>query len=262
MPTIVVENDAAEAKPPLKGEEEFARILTTTILVLALLVVAVPASADIIQTQTFGPQVPDYFPVLFFNQYNGNLADLTGIVVELSLTSVGGLAQVDNESAAVANVNVDFGTSGWLISGGPSLPTVFTNPAAPVTAVVSDSFSLGADDGDGVGVQSGGVDYGELPGANTTNSLSGNVLAANWADYVGGGTFNITGVISTYLSVTGASGISQGSTPPNVNGYVTITYQTTGGGASTPEPASLLLLASGLGGLAAWRTRRRRREEA
>ena len=237
------------------------RHLKVIAFILVFLALALPAKADIIQTQTFGPDIPDYFPVLIFNQYNGNLADLTGIVVELSLTTVGGLAQVDNESATVANVTVDFGSSGWLISGGPSLPTVLTNPAAPVTAVVSDSFSLGPDDGDGVGVHSDGVDSGELPGGNTTDSLSGSVLAGDWTDYVGAGTFNITGVIATYLSVTGASGISQGSTPPNVNGYVSITYKTTGGGggASTPEPATLLLLTSGLGGLAAWRARRRRK---
>ncbi|MCF8031717.1 MAG: PEP-CTERM sorting domain-containing protein [Desulfarculaceae bacterium] len=232
-------------------------------MLLALLVVALPAQADIIQTQTFGPQVPDYFPALTFNQYNGNLSDITGIVVELSLTSVGGLAQVDNESASIANVTVEFGTSGWLISGGPALPSVLTNPAVPATTVTSGSYSLGVDDGDGAGVQSGGADYAELLGTNITNTLSGSVGSGNWADYVGAGTFNITGVINTYLSITGASGISQGSTPPTVNGFVQVTYQTnTGGtGSSTPEPASLLLLTSGLGGLAAWRVRRKRKDQ-
>ena len=229
-----------------------------------MLAIAVPAGADIIQTQTFGPQVPDYFPVLFFNQYNGNLSDLTGIVVELSLTSVGGLGQVDNESGTGANVTVEFGTSGWLISSGPALPSVLTSPTAPVTSVTSGSFALGADDGDGIGVQNGGADYAEVVGGTVTDSLSGSVASTYWAGYVGAGTFNITGVINTYLGVTGASGISQGSTPPTVNGYVTLTYQTTsgGGGASTPEPGSLLLLTSGLGSLTAWQIRRRRGRRA
>ena len=227
------------------------------------MLVALPAQADIIQTQTFGPQVPDYFPVLTFNEYNGNLSDLTGIVVELSLTSVGGLAQVDNESGVVANVNVEFGTSGWLISGGPALPSVLTSPVVPVTSVTAGSYSLGADDGDGSGVQSGGADYDELVGGTVTNSLSGSVVSSSWADYVGPGTFDITGVISTYLSVTGASGISQGSTPPAVNGFVRVTYQETGGpSGAAPEPATLVLLSSGLGSLAAWRYRRRRRSGA
>jgi len=232
-------------------------------VLLALVLVALPAQADIIQTQTFGPQVPDYFPVLTFNQYTGNLADLTGIVVELSLTSVGGLAQVDNESGTTANVNVEFGTSGWLISGGPALPLVLTSPAAPVTSVTSGSYSLGVDDGDGAGVQSGGADYAELLGGTTTDSLSGSVSSSSWGGYVGAGTFDITGVISTYLSVTGASGISQGSTPPTVNGFVRITYQEVGApSGAAPEPATLLLLSSGIGGLAAWRYRRRRKANA
>jgi len=231
---------------------------------VVLLLLALPARADIIQTQTFGPQVPDYEPVLTFNQYTGNLSDLTGIIVELSLTATGGLAQVDNESSTTANVDVEFGTSGFLDDyyTTVTLPSELSNYRNPMTSVNTGSFTLGPDDGDGSGVQSGGDDYDELVGGTVTDSLSGTVSSSDWGDYVGTGTFDITAVIETYLDVTGASGVSQGSTPPTVNGYITITYQTAGGGpgGAAPEPATLLLLSSGLGSLAAWRYRRRRKQ--
>jgi PEP-CTERM motif-containing protein len=235
------------------------KIMAVVTLVLLLFTAGV-ARADIIQTQNFGPQVPNYFPVTIFDKYTGSVGDITAIIVELSLTSVGGLAQVDNESASVANVHVEFGTSGFMISGGPTLPTALTNPAVPVTTVTTADFVLQADDGDGVGVDVGGADYAELVGGNVTNSLIGNVLSANYAEYVGtvGSTFSITGVINTYLNVTGASGISQGSTPPTASGFVRVTYQLAPG-SGVPEPGTLLLLASGLGSLGLWRQRRRRR---
>ena len=238
-----------------------ARIIVTALLLLGL---ALPAGADIIQVQSFGPATPRYYPVLTFDKYTGNIADLTGISIELALYTSGGLGQVDNESGSPATVNVDFGTSGWLISGGTVLPPVLASPSTQVTAVTSGSFILGPDDGDGLGVQSGGSDYATLTGGTASNSLSGSVPTAGWSGYIGTGTFNIIGYIDTYLKVAGASGISQGSTPPIVSGDVTVTYHTTGGGAVTPEPASLVLLASSLGslgGLAGWRYRRRRRQD-
>ncbi len=238
----------------------FRKKLTCLAFVAALLMLVTPAQADIIQTQTFGPQVPNFFPVTTFDKYTGYASDITGIIVELSLTSVGGLGQVDNESGSVANVHVEFGTSGFLISGGPTLPTALTNPAVPVTTTTGADFVLAADDGDGSGVDTGGADYGEVVGGSVTNSLSGSVLSANYSDYVGtvGSTFNITGVISTYLEVTGASGISQGSTPPTANGFVKVTYQLAPG-TGVPEPGTMLLFASAMGGLGAWRLRRRRK---
>ncbi|MCF8034225.1 MAG: hypothetical protein K9K66_15755 [Desulfarculaceae bacterium] len=238
-----------------------AKLLVTALLLLGL---ALPAGADIIQVQSFGPVTPRYFPNLTFDQYSGNVADLTGITIALTLSTSGGLGQVDNESNTTATVNVDFGTSGWLISGGTVLPSVLSSPSTQVTAVTSGSFTLGPNDGDGLGVQSGGSDYASLVGGTATNSLSGSVPTVGWSGYIGTGTFNIIGYIDTYLKVTGASGISQGSTPPTVTGDVTVTYQTSGGSASTPEPGSLLLLASSLGslgGLAGWRYRRRRKQD-
>ncbi len=233
-----------------------AKLILAALLVLC---VALPAGADIIQVQDFGPQTPRYFPELTFDQYSGNIAELVGITVALTLNTSGGLGQIDNESNTTANVSVEFGTSGWLISGGPALPSVLASPATKLTAVTTGYFSLGPDDGDGLGVQTGGGDYDSIIGGTASNSLSGSVPSISWGGYIGTGTFNITGYIDTYLKVLGASGVSQGSTAPIAGGDVTVTYHTTGGSAAAPEPASLLLIASGLGGLAGWRYRRRRK---
>ncbi|MEW5913908.1 MAG: choice-of-anchor E domain-containing protein [Thermodesulfobacteriota bacterium] len=221
---------------------------------VALLFAAGVARADIIQTQTFGPAVPNYFPVVTFNKYAGSVSDLTAIIVELSLTSTGGLGQVDNESASVANVSVEFGTSAYLFSGDVTLPFSLINPLSPLTAVTSQGFVLQPDDGDGIGVNAGGPDYGQVLGGTVTTAAGDNVLSTSFADYVGAGTFDITAFITTYLDVTGASGISQGTTPPSAEGFVRVTFKTAGG---VPEPATLLLVASGLGGAALWRRRRR-----
>ncbi|RJX33122.1 MAG: PEP-CTERM sorting domain-containing protein [Desulfarculus sp.] len=224
-------------------------------LLAAMLLLAVPAQADIIQTQAFGPAIPDFSPVLTFNKYSGNVADLTAIIVDLSLTSTGGLGQVDNESSSVANVHVEFGTSGYLFSSDVLLPFNLINPLTPVKTVTAADFVLQPNDGDGIGVDVGGPDYNQLVGGADTATATGNVLSTTFGMYVGAGTFDITGIIQTYLAVTGASGISQGTTPQNAEGFVRVTYRTAGG---VPEPGTMLLVASGLGGLAAWRRRRRR----
>lgn len=230
------------------------KTIVSMALLAAVLFLVSPAQADIIQTQYFGPSIPDYSATLTFNKYNGSVSDLTAIIIELSLTSTGGLGQVDNESLSTATVHVEFGTSGYLFSTDVLLPSNLANPLSPLKTITAADFVLGPNDGDGIGVDVGGADYNQLVGATDTVSSIGNVLSTTFGMYVGAGTFDISGIISTYLSVTGASGISQGTTPQNAEGFVKVTYRTAGG---VPEPGTMLLVASALGGLAAWRRRRR-----
>lgn len=241
-----------------------ARIKFAILLgLMVLLVGALPARADIIQTKTFGSFFPPQTVTLAFNQYTGDISSLTGIVIDLSISTTGGLAEVDNESGATT-ATVSFGSQASL-NYFSSTVTVPLDLVLNVTkAYVSQTFSLGADDGDGIGVQSGGADYATLAGGTVSNLASAAVSSGVWAQYVGSGTYNIVLDLSTYLNVSASGSVSQGSSPPTASGYVTVTYQGVGGGGgggSAPEPASLLLLSSSLGGLAAWRYRRKRKSD-
>lgn len=227
---------------------------------LLLLVGVLPARADIIQTQTWGSVIPPSTIGLTFNQYNGSLGDLTGIVVELSLSTVGGLAEVDNESASTVSETVSFGSSASLDYFTSTVTVPLELVLTTTKAYVSQTFTLGADDGDGIGVQSGGADYASLAGGIVTSSSSADVSSGVWSQYVGTGTYTIVLNVSTFLQLSASGGVSQGSSPPTANGYVTVTYEGVGGGGggSAPEPGSLILLSSSLGGLAFWRYRRKR----
>ena len=240
------------------------------VITMALVLVATIAQADIIQTQTFGPDTASFSTAMTFNKYSGNINDITGIIVDLSVTSVGGLAQIDNDAIQVRDVHVEFGNTGYLNSADVTLPSSLTNPLAPLKTVTSGDFHFEVTNGDPRGtieVEVGDVDYGELAGGTVTNSLSGNVLSTTYSEYVGVGTFLITGLMDSYLEITGVKTrnvFGQLAPPPTLTGYAKVTFQTGGGGGgggSAPEPTSLLLLASGLGGLGAWRMRRRRKDE-
>ncbi|MCB2190428.1 MAG: choice-of-anchor E domain-containing protein [Deltaproteobacteria bacterium] len=226
---------------------------------LLVLVGVLPARADIIQTQTWGSLIPPETVSLTFNKYDGSLGDLTGIAIELSISTVGGLAEVDNESASAVSETVSFGTSGELDYFGSTVTVPLQLALTTTQAYVSQTFTLDPDDGDGIGVQSGGGDYASLAGGTVTNSASADVNSGVWSEYVGTGTYDILLNISTFLELSASGGVSQGSTPPDASGYVTVTYKGVNAPSEgAPEPASLLLLSSSLGGLALWRYRRKR----
>lgn len=238
--------------------------IVAPLLLAALLLVSAPARADIIQTIAFGPGVPNFVASLVFNKFTGDPTSLISIIVDLGITTQGGLGQVDNESANPATVWVEFGSSAYIFSPQVGLPSNLTQPWNQVNASVGQNFVLGADDGDGAGVQKSGADYGELPGATVSSSATGNVLSTSFSQYTGTGTFSIFALASTYLSVSGAGGISQGTTPPLASGSVTVTYKTKttppppGGGV--PEPGTLLLMGSAAMGMFGYRIRRRRKK--
>ena len=177
---------------------------------------------------------------------------------------MGGLAEVDNESASPVSESVSFGSSAALDYFGSTVTVPLELVLTTTKAYVSQTFSLGVDDGDGIGVQSGGADYASLAGGTVSNSATGIVNSGVWSQYVGSGTYDILLNVSAFLQLSVTGGVSQGSSPPTANGFVTVTYQGVGGGGgggSAPEPGSLLLLSSSLGGLAFWRLRRKRTGE-
>ncbi len=212
--------------------------------IVAIALVASAGSAlGQVQVQSFAG-VPNLSETLTFNQFNGNFADLIDICITLEITAVGGQAIVDNDGAQPGQATVDFGVEGTL-----SAPVVNLFPTPSVAVVSSNVFDLAADDGDGpLNVDGNGPDGAVVPGVNGSDSQTVSINPAFWADYVGGGTFDIVAEIDTLFDIFGISGVEGSFSPPSVEGSVTVEYKL------IPAPASAALL--GLGGLAGLRRRR------
>jgi hypothetical protein len=208
------------------------------------------SAATIVQTKGFS-FVPDGSAPLTFDQFNSALGTLTSITITTNVTKTGGSLFVDNESATAASGNISQSVTINLTSGSVGLVDASFSPIGTGVAATSTyAASVGADDGDGAGVQSTGPDYDGATFGPVSNSQTKDVNAGAFGGYLGTGTFviNAGGVQGFNTSAIGGAAVA--IDPATASGDVTITYTYT----AVPEPASILL--GGIGLLALLRRRR------
>ena len=224
------------------------------VLGVAALVAATGAASGqfmTMQTQSFGPQAPDFTIPLTFNQYDGDIADLISIEIIVNLSVQGGNALVDNDSATPATVNVEFGTSVSVSSMDVSLVNTMFNPiGANVAVLINQMVSLDPTTGDPTDeANNTGLPDSQLingpAGADSSNDF---VNSAVWGGYVGMGTFDILVDGDTEFSISGGTGVSGGFSPQTASGEITVIYK------FIPAPSTAALL--GLAGLVGARRRR------
>jgi hypothetical protein len=187
-------------------------------------------------------------------KYNGNLADLTSVYVEVEFSLFNSVVEVDNDSvtsgvatAKVQSVIETFTSSATLLKS-----DFDTINAADFSILEQQNFNLDPTTGDAVEFTATlDVDYGIFDPGTIAKSDAGNISSGVWGDYVGAGNFTID-VKSSYLTgatFDGSDGYFQGSTP-NGEIYAKVIYNY----EIVPEPATLCLL--GIGGMLLRRRRK------
>lgn len=219
------------------------------ILTLAGFLAGVCSAATIVQSQAFS-FVPDGTAALTFNQFDTSLGTLASITITTNVTKTGGSLFVDNESATPASGNISQSVTINLTSAVSLVDTAFTPIGTGVAATSSYTANVGADDGDGPGVQSTGPDYDGTSFGPTSTSQTKNVFAGAFGGYQGVGTYVIDAGGVQGFNTSAIGGAAVAIDPATVSGDVTITYTYD----AVPEPTSALL--GGIGCLALLRRRR------
>lgn len=229
------------------------------ILGASLLIASQVASAAIlttaVETESFSG-IPSYTEAsggqapLTFSKFDGSLGTLLNVYVRANIAVDGGNVYVDNEGGAGSGT-VDWGASLAITSGDVALfHTGFTAFSASASNIFA--FNLGADDGDGVGVQSIGADYGTAAGIAASDSDGYHAINVGFlASYIGtGATFDINYSVAQIFNLSFSSGTSGAFDPMSSLGSVDVYYEyQTVDAPSVPVPASAALLGLGLIGL-------------
>ena len=226
--------------------------MKTRILLLALASTGIASASVIIQTKSFS-FVPANTAALTFDKFDAaTYGTLTSITVTTEVMKTGGSLYVDNESDTSASGDIAQSVTINLNSTDVALLALPSGLiGANVSAISTYAATTGPDDGDGPGVQPGGVDYDGTSFGPTSTSVTQTVRPIVWSDYEGTGTYVIDVIGSQGFDASAFGGAAIQITPASVLGNVIITYTFT----SIPEPTSALL--GGLGFLALLRRRRR-----
>jgi hypothetical protein len=227
------------------------RTLSIITLGLAAMTAARPASAGYsIQTvtATYGTpiQLQNYFNTnsTAFSLFNPNQGTLAAVFISLSSTSTVS-SGVKNDSAVYTNGFTVSSTDQVTVTGLDHSTTEMAQLASnQVSGTINPSSKL--------------TNLGPVTGTSSSVSVS----QADISDYIGAGTseLSVSGSTSVFGTVTSGDANPQisFSSAALFSGTITITYEYVPA-VSVPEPASIALVAIGLGGFAA-ATRLRRRK--
>jgi len=220
----------------------------------ALFITAVPAFALITEGNDT-KAVPDGTTVVLnLPKFDGPLADLTKVWVEVRFDIFNAVVEMDNDSTSpgtgTAKVISAFTTFNSTVN---LTKTDFDSiNAGDFTIDETQDFALGSTIGDPCGFTvTNDVDYAYHDFNTITKQDSGDIISDVWAGYVGTGDFQIT-VKASYLAgalFSGNDGYYQGSTPSG-EVYAQVIYN------YIPEPATIGLLS--LGGLTLFRKKKHR----
>lgn len=216
--------------------------------------------AQIVQTRTFGPDIPQFSTVMTFDSYEGDLDDIESIEIKWEMNIKDGYLVIDNDAVDPATGSYEFGAS-ISVDGAATDVTMLNNSFDSIftaTEVInSGTFSLAGNQDDGPNDYSPDPPDGtSVTGADVTGNGGDTVNSMFYNQYVSGPggsagkTFNIGITTEQYLTVTSNGGTEYAITPVNAGGLVKVIYHL----KPVPEPSSAAMLA--LGSLVLLRRRR------
>ncbi len=214
-------------------------------------------AATIMQSQSYGPNTPNFGSVTTFNQFNPALGTLLSVKVKVDLQINGGFLQLDNDGNDPAAGSAELGAKTNITSTDVSLLNAIAQPVIPapgVQASNSSPFAIAGNDGDAVDeTNPGTVDWFDFQGAPALDMEMGFVGSLFWGfgvGYIGVGTYDINVQTDQVFEYGAIGGINFAGGPVTASGTVMVTYEY----EPIPAPGAAALL--GLGGLLAARRRR------
>ncbi|MCG6942264.1 MAG: choice-of-anchor E domain-containing protein [Thiohalocapsa sp.] len=222
------------------------------------------------QVFTIANDVPDFLASGQFDEFNDSLGTLVGATWSLTLSSIGGQLEADNDSPTTASVDVELGVEGVLgsVTGASMLNSALSgnifSGSSILTVSATDTFNLDATTGDNTAVfnATGLADYGQFTGGNDTDSDTQSVSTQSFVlntyhNGDNGGKIDFTFDINAILDIQVVSGVRGAFSAPNAEGQLSLVYEYVP--TDVPVPGTVLLMGGGLLGAGFARRRLARR---